>query len=107
MKQPNIKVAYYSFCTMRTLIYARAAQGTRKHHACAKSCEPAEEIPRAQKQNGGSRKNFLVFQVGFRGVLTVARLCLGLITKKNVLSNGCRSLTALKALQSCDFVPDV
>ena len=33
-------------------------------------------------------------------MLTVARLCLGLITKKkNVLSNGCRSLTALKALQ--------
>ena len=31
------KVAYYSFCTMRALIYARAAQGTRKHHACAKS----------------------------------------------------------------------
>ena len=49
----------------------------------------------------------MVFQVGFRGVLTVARLCLGLITKKNVLSNGCRSLTALKALQSCDFVLNV
>ena len=100
-------MAYYSFCTMRALVYARTAQGTRKHHACAKSREPAEEIPRAQKQNGGSRKNFLVFQVGFRGVLTVARLCLGLITKKNVLSNGCRSLTAFKALQSCDFVPNV
>ena len=78
----NVKVAYYSFCTMPALIYARAAQGMRKHHACAKSREPAEEIPRAQKQNGGSRKNFLVFQVRFRGVLTVARLCLGLITKK-------------------------
>ena len=80
--QFSFKVAYYSFCTMRALIYARAAQGMRKHHACAKSREPAEEIPRAQKQNGGSQKNFLVFQVGFRGVLTVARLCLGLITKK-------------------------
>ena len=63
--------------------------------------------PASTKKNGGSRKNFLVFQVGFRGVLTVARLCLGLITKKNVSSNGCRSLTALKALQSCDFVPNV
>ena len=33
----------------------------------------------------------------FQGVLTVARLCLGLKIqkKKNVLSNGCRSLTAL------------
>ena len=79
---PLFKVAYYSFRTMRALIYARAAQGTRKHHACAKSREPAEEISRAEKQNGGSRKNFLVFQVGFRGVLTVARLCLGLITEK-------------------------
>ena len=72
IRYPCLKVAYYSFCTMRALIYARAAQGTRKHHACAKLREPAEEIPRAQKQNGGSRKNFLVFQVGFRGVLTVA-----------------------------------
>ena len=44
-----LKVAYYSFCTMRALIYARAAQGTQEHHACAKSREPAEEIPRAQK----------------------------------------------------------
>ena len=50
-------------------------------HAKA-SRELAEEIPRSQKQNGGSRKNFLVFQVGFRGVFTVARSCLGLITKK-------------------------
>ena len=78
----------------------------RKHHARAKSRELAEEIPRAQKQNGGSRKTFLVFQVGFRGVFTVARSCLGLITEKNVLSNGCRSLTALKPLQSCDFAPN-
>ena len=52
MKFPSfdwLKVAYYSFCTMRALIYARAAQGTQEHHACAKSREPAEEIPRAQK----------------------------------------------------------
>ena len=63
----DVKVAYYSFCTVRALICA--AQGTRKHHACAKSREPAEEIPRAQKQNGGYRKNFLVFQVGSKGVL--------------------------------------
>ena len=85
------KVAYYSFRTMRALISARAAQGTRKHHARAKSFEPAEEIPRTQKQNGGSRKKFLVFQVGFRGVFTIGRLCLGLITEKKVLSYGCRS----------------
>ena len=90
------------------LWYTRALPKARKNITrVQKSREPAEEIPRAQKQNGGSRKNFLVFQVGFRGVLTVARLCLGLITKKKVLSNGCRSLTALKALQSCDFVPNV
>ena len=67
---------------MRALICARASQGTRKHHARAKSREPAEEIPRVQIQNGGSRKNFLVFQVGSRGVLTVARLCLGLIIER-------------------------
>ena len=77
-------MAYYSFCTVRTLICARAAQGTRKHHARAKSREPAEEIPRAQKQNGGSRKNFLVFQVGSRGVLTVVRLCLGLAIEQKL-----------------------
>ena len=98
------KVAYYSFCTMRALICACAAQGTRKLYVHAKSREPAEEIPRAQKQNGGSRQNFLVFQVGSRGVLTVASLYLGLINKKNVLSNGCHSLTALKPLKSCDFL---
>ena len=92
---------------MRALICVRAAQGMQKHHALVKSREPAEEIPRAQKQNGGSRKNYLEFQVGFSGVLTVARLCLGLITEKNVLSNGCHSLTALKPLQSCDFAPNV
>ena len=63
-------------------MYARTAQGMRKHHARAKSREPAEEIPRAHKQNGRSRKNVLVFQIGFRGVLTVARLSLGLITEK-------------------------
>ena len=91
-------MAYYSFCTMRALICARAAQGTRKHHAQAKSREPAEEIPRAQKQNGGFRKNFLVFQVGFRDVLRVGRLCLGLITQKSVLSNNGPSLTSLKPL---------
>ena len=45
----TVKVAYYSFCTMRALIYARAAQATQEHHACAESREPAEEIPRAQK----------------------------------------------------------
>ena len=45
--------------------------------------------------------------MGFRVVFTVAKSCLGLITEKNVLSNGCRSLTALKTLQSCDFVPIV
>ena len=48
-KPIEVHVAYYSFCTMRALIYARAAQGTQEHHACAKSREPAEEIPRAQK----------------------------------------------------------
>ena len=38
-------------------------------------------------------------------MLKVARLCLGLKFEKNVLSNGCRSLTVLKPLQSCDFAP--
>ena len=52
-------MAHYSYCTMRALICARATQGMGKHHASAKSREPAEEIPRAQKQNGGSRKKFL------------------------------------------------
>ena len=33
----------------------------------------------------------------------VARLCLGLKFEKHVLFNGCRSLTVLKPLQSCDF----
>ena len=61
---------------------ARGAQSMRKHHARGKSRELAKEIPRAQKQNGGSGKNFLVFRVGFRGVFTVARSCLGLITEK-------------------------
>ena len=49
LRTSALKVAYYSFCTMRALMYARAAQGTQEHHACAKSREPAEEIPRAQK----------------------------------------------------------
>ena len=54
---------------------ARADQGTRKHRARAKSPEPAEETKNKIAALG---KNFLVFQVGSRGVLTVARLCLGL-----------------------------
>ena len=70
------------FVLCESLICARAAQSTRKHHVRAKSRELAEEIPQAQKQNGGSRKIFLVFQVGFRGVFTVARSCLRLITEK-------------------------
>ena len=88
------------------------------HYACALP-KARESILREQNHVSQQRKsrkrknkivalkNFLVFQVGFRGVLTVARLCLGLITEKNVLSNDCRSLTALKPLQTCDFAPNV
>ena len=63
----------------------RAAQGTQKHCTREKSRKPAEEIPYAQKQNGGFRKIFPGIPgtaLGFRGVLTVARLCVGLITEK-------------------------
>ena len=99
----SFKVAYYSFCTVRALTSTRAVQDTRKHHARAKSRKPVEEIPRTQKQNGGSLKKFPAFQVGSRSVLTVARLCLGLKTEKNVLSNSFRSI---KSLQRCDFAPN-
>ena len=61
---------------MQALIWAPVAQDTQKHHTCGKSREPAEEIPQAQKQNGSSRKNFPVFQVCSRSVLTVTRFCL-------------------------------
>ena len=64
----------------------------------------AEETLRAQKQNGGSLKKYPPsFQVGSRSVLTVARLCLGLKTENNVLSNGFQSI---KSLQICDFTPN-
>ena len=50
-------------------------------------------------------KNFPVFRVCSSSVLKVARLCLGSKFEKQALSNGCRPFTALKPLQSCDFVP--
>ena len=53
-------------------------------------------MPRAQKQNGSIPSRL-------RSVLTVARLCLGLKTEKNVLSDGFRSV---KPLQRCDFAPN-
>lgn len=79
----------------------------------AKWREPADEILRArdvqaQKQNGGyQKKKFARIRVGSRSVLKVSRFCLGLKIDKNVLSNGCRSLTSLKPLQSCEFAPNV
>ena len=69
----------------------------KESRAC-RIAKPAEETSRAQKQNGGSRKYFPVFQVGYRGVPIVARLRLGWKFETSVLTSCCRRVVIFRRI---------